>query len=1064
METSFDTIFRRRTGKAAPGRRWFPGLAAGLLFAATFIAVAAYQTLVPGEPFYLEIKVASDRPGELRIGYDAGTGFKDENDRAVSVEACSDYQVENFPIPVRTIKALRIQPTGTLPVMWIEAISLRRSTPVWASTRHYYSFDLNNLRPEPETTALTHEGEAVRIAAIAEDRALTGEITLPEPLFVGVDWWRVLCRSLPPAAGWLLLWIVLGASRWWRTGGPERAVAWARGRWWHSPGRAIWLVAAASVVLSCYPVIFCGKSFASSDFSDGTYQLYGQFPTLPGGHGDPPLENGMGSDLGSMAWAHGPYAVVQSRALFQDHELPLWNRYNTCGLPLLGQGQSMFGDPLHFLVIAGGGSAWAWDLKFLLAKLVFAAGVGLLVLAATECVPAALLLCFSSAFLGFFSYRLNHPAYFSLCYAPWILFTWLEIVRAATWRRAMGWTGGLILANWTELNSGTAKEAYMLLLCLNLTGVAVLWADRQSWGSKLRRSLGLLGAGLIFCLLAAPILLAFFDTLQKSASGYGVPHAFQLQPSLLIGLFDDIFYRQFNTGESKMDPAANFLVLFGTLVSLGGFQRLIGHRTFAAVFASALPPLALVFGVVPSSLIRATPFLGNIFHVDNTFSCVLFIQLFVIAGFGLKYCLTQDDRSAWRRELLTAFLIGGALLGAYAGGLHAAQRSDITFLGPDQQIPVSPFFLGYVPSLVLALLALPFALRRLRARGPEFTPVVLLACCLFLLHWRNGLQVHTPFAAYTPVLPNRTDWFARSAAVDYLRDDRTSPFRVFGLSATFYYGYGMVAGLETIHGVDALANGYIEKLEIAAADLTRQRFSEKSDLTHLGAAKPFQDLLNIRYFVTLPGDTRLTVPAADSLPMAGVSLAARLDLDVYRNDTAWPRAFFVDRLNHYDGAAEFAASVVAGDGRPFAAVEADDLRRLPWLAGRFEGAAAARTVVAASDYHLTNAHTAFTVDAPGAGVVVLTEAYYPGDILAKVNGRPVPVFRVNHAFRGLALDGPGRYRISFAYRPPGFTRALGASALGWLLLAAAGWALRRAGRAAAGTAPVEKLDPPGHVP
>ena len=1057
-------IFRRRVGMTAPGRRGFPGAVAGLLFAATFFALAAYQALVPAEPFYLEIKVASDEPGQLRVGYDPGTGFKDENYRSVEVGASSDYLVENFSIPVRTIKAVRIQPEGKLPVMWIEAISLRRSTSVWASTRRYYSFDLQALRPEPATTALTHEGEGVRIAAVAEDRAPAVDITLPKPVFVGMDWWRVLCRSLPPAAGWLLLWIVVAAARWWRAGGPERTVAWARGRWQHSPRRAIWLVAAASVVLSCYPVIFCGKSFASSDFLDGTFQLYGRFPTLPGGPADPQMENSMGSDLGSMAWAHGPYAIVQSRALFRDHELPLWNRYNQCGLPLLGQGQSMFGDPLHFLVIAGGGTAWAWDLKFLLAKLVFAAGVGLLVLAATDCVPAALLLCFSSAFIGFFSYRLNHPAYFSLCYAPWILLAWLEIVRAATWRRAMGWTGGLILANWTELNSGTAKEAYMLLLCLNLTGVAVLCADRQSWPSKFRRLLGLLGAGGIFCLLAAPILLAFFDTLKKSSSGYDDPHAFQLQPSLLIGLFDDIFYRQFNAEEYKVDPAANFLVLFGVLVALGGFQRLVGHRTFAAVFASALPPLALVFGVVPSSLIRATPFLGNIFHVDNTFSCVLLIQLFVVAGFGLKYCLLQADRQTWRRDLLAAFLVGGVLLGAYAGCLHAAQRTSTTFLAPDHEIPVSRFFCWYVPALVLALLPLPFVLRRLRSHGPEFATVVLLAGCLFLLHWRNGLQVHTPLAAYTPVLPNRTDWFARSRVVDYLRADRTSPFRVFGLSANFYYGYGMVAGLESIHGVDALASGYFGQLEAAATALTQQPFSEKSDLRHLGAAKPFQDLLNIRYFVTEPGDTRLTEPAADSMPTTGVSLAAQLDLDVYRNDTVWPRAFFVDRLSRYDGVAEFVASVVAGDGRPFAAVEAEDLRRLPWLAGRFEGTAATRTVVAASDYHLTNSHTAFTVDAPGAGVVVLTEGYYPGDILAKVNGRPTPVFRVNHAFRGLALDGPGRYRISFVYRPPGFTLALWASGLGWLLLAAAGWGLRRAGRETAGTSPVEKLEHPGHVP
>ena len=52
-------------------------------------------------------------------------------------------------------------------------------------------------------------------------------------------------------------------------------------------------------------------------------------------------------------------------------------------LTLLGQGQSMIGDPLHWITILAGGATWAWDLKFVLAKLLFAFGIGLLVRAAT---------------------------------------------------------------------------------------------------------------------------------------------------------------------------------------------------------------------------------------------------------------------------------------------------------------------------------------------------------------------------------------------------------------------------------------------------------------------------------------------------------------------------------------------------------------------------------------------------------------------------------------------------------------------------------------------------------
>src|SRR5207248_8020251 len=85
------------------------------------------------------------------------------------------------------------------------------------------------------------------------------------------------------------------------------------------------------------------------------------------------------ADIGAIMWSHIPLSVIQHRALAHG-ELPLWNRYNSAGTPLLAQGQSMFGDPVHFLVVLANGAAWAWDLKFLIAKWLFAFGLGLIVL------------------------------------------------------------------------------------------------------------------------------------------------------------------------------------------------------------------------------------------------------------------------------------------------------------------------------------------------------------------------------------------------------------------------------------------------------------------------------------------------------------------------------------------------------------------------------------------------------------------------------------------------------------------------------------------------------------
>jgi hypothetical protein len=108
---------------------------------------------------------------------------------------------------------------------------------------------------------------------------------------------------------------------------------------------------------SCYPIIFCGKSFISPNFGP-TQTLTNLLPEAAP-QSQESVENSRGADTGAMMWAHLPYSVIQHRAIFKHHELPLWNRYTFCGTPLLAQGQSMLGDPLHWIPVAAGGATWA---------------------------------------------------------------------------------------------------------------------------------------------------------------------------------------------------------------------------------------------------------------------------------------------------------------------------------------------------------------------------------------------------------------------------------------------------------------------------------------------------------------------------------------------------------------------------------------------------------------------------------------------------------------------------------------------------------------------------------
>ena len=88
----------------------------------------------------------------------------------------------------------------------------------------------------------------------------------------------------------------------------------------------------------------------------------------------------------------------------------------------------------------------------------------------------------------------------------------------------------------------------------------------------------------------------------------------------------------------------------------------------------------------------------------------------------------------------------------------------------------------------------------------------------------------------------------------------------------------------------------------------------------------------------------------------------------------------------------------------------------------------------AANYVLTTNSTAFSVDVPGPGIIVLGETHYPGDFIAKVNGKPQAYIRVNEASKGIWVDKAGTYEVMFTYRPEKLGLSLMLSAIGLILL------------------------------
>lgn len=275
----------------------------------------------------------------------------------------------------------------------------------------------------------------------------------------------------------------------------------------------------------------------------------------------------------------------------------------------------------------------------------------------------------------------------------------------------------------------------------------------------------------------------------------------------------------------------------------------------------------------------------------------------------------------------------------------------------------------------------------------------------------------------------RVNMFARSPSVEVLREKLNEPYRVVGFNGTLFPGYSGSLGLEGVNGPDALINIYYRELyEHAGFEkqwgwlifTTHETFSD---------TKPIYDMWNVRFFLETPLENH-------DLPIAGLIRVGRYDLDIYENPEAWPRSFFVGNVLTYSGVREFVDLVKNNSGKPFAALEESVLNTHPELQLCSSPHNRDGGFVPGYDYKLTNNTTAFTIDAPGKGIVILSEAYLEGDFHAEVNGAAVNYFRVNHVFKGVLIPQAGIYRISFSYWPRHLTVSLVMSACGIVLLAA----------------------------
>ena len=988
-------------------RLWAPALAALItLFWWNVIAPP------PAALHFFEVEIAASRPVTPRIYFNRGAGLRESESSYQDIHPARGFQTVRLPLPPGKYRSLYFDPSQ-------DGVSVEFRVPRIAtfSGRTVREFSPEDFISPTHSRPLSEADMAGDVLTKSEAGNvalnLTPLVEFDPVLRLAFGFWSNASLFVPrglKAFFWSLAAVFIVRAVWIRR---ARLLYGARDFVRRNPRGALAICAALAAITSSYPVVFFGKSFVSP--TSGVRLLYQDSPTLPE-YSDLFLEDTRGADVGAMAWAHQPYTVITRRAVVEEHTLPLWNRYNSSGVTLLGQGQSMFGDPLHFLVTLAGGNAWALDLKFVLCKAIFALGLGWSVWLLTRDFAACVIVIFAGAFIAFYNFRVSHPAIFSMSYAPWILAGWLEMI-LATDRRALSKALTIwFAAGWFLLNSGTVKEAYLLFGALNLTGAIAFLLAPQSFHWKLRRAVPISIAVIAFMLASAPAWLTFLDALSTARTTYDAPFVLQNPRAWLIGLFDDVFYLEVHPGRPVFAPAANFLILLGCLWALTQIRQLVINRFALALLIGLVAAVTVGFAWMPAAWLLQIPFIRNVYYVNNHFSCIAVIHAGVLAGCGFAAARRglASRRIGWSVSIIALLL--GALLWRYFAANPKLWTDGRGYAGWKEFFALHDDFYANVILMVLALgwltLAAAHHVRRGRLTVVIFS-VSLVAVTIVLGRHGQHLAPGFPTNHLLTTPGSRPDLLVTSPTLEFLRAATSlEPGRVIGTGDSLFPGYMSIHGLESMNGPDAITNGHYRDL-LDASRLTPTmgwRFSVMPQSATVN--QPLLDFLNVRYLAT-PVGTRLDGGYDERV--------ASLDFDIYRSRTVWPRAFFTPQLGSYETAADLVAQLSDRAGnQPFAAVQEGD-RDAPQPSPR---AGLNAAVVSAKEYRLTNNATEFTVQAPGPGFIILHETWLRDDFRATLNGNPAPFFRVNHAFKGIAVDTAGSYHVSFSYWPRHMTVSL----------------------------------------
>jgi membrane protein YfhO len=784
--------------------------------------------------------------------------------------------------------------------------------------------------------------------------------------------------------------------------------AWARLR--GRPFLAAALVYAALALVFVSPGLVPGRVMSHSD------SLYFQPPwnsNIPRG-----LERPANPEVGDAPSQMYPFVKYSKERL---PDIPLWNPYISAGRPFLGNMQSQVFSPF---------SVPAYVMPFYKSLAVTAALKLFIAAFGTFLLARGLRMRFGGALLAGVVYA----------YSLWVV-TWLVYPHASVWvlipllmwladrllrRPSAPNAVGLAAGVGVQFLAGHPESSFHALFALTAFVVLRLAVLRRAGGlPSLGRPAGMYVAGVVGgALLAALVLLPFAELLLHSADIHqrsGVAAHNHLAPRFVLGLFLPDYWGK-PTGTSIEFFLLARACYAGALPLMLGLVALVFRPTLqrvaVAVFGAGC--LAVAFGVPP--LFQIVSHLPVFSGGHNTRLIALaMLCTALLAGWGLDE-LTERLPKGRRARLA----LGGAALiflvpvvSVLAGGktsLDVLGRAfDVAwrFATPPPEANRDAgdtirlaALLGWlvVAGAGVALLAMR---SRFRLSAPAFAAlaVVLTAADLF----RVGM-------GYNPAIDADIAAEPATGAIRHLEAHRDSRFVAMG---------GTVP--ENVIPMD------FHLYEPRAYDLPIERRYDRFWRRKLSPEFPSQVGADPSFIpLTLPKVTAARLRVLDILgvgqifqprdqrPPRGPGLRVSYtgpDGRVWANDGALPRVWIAGRQQVARG--EDAQLRLVGAPGLDARSTAVTGRRVPGVP-ELAGGPAGRARITRYEPE----RVSISAGARRPGMLVLSDLDYPG-WKAKVDGRDVPVERVDYAFRGVPLAA-GSHRVEFRYEPLSWR-------LGWIL-------------------------------